>query len=84
MLLFNDLMLFGYHFRIKRCSARLYLRLFVRGLMSYLRYLCLFAHSGVFSFCLSSSYVCSIDSFSGLPINDAFSHSENASFIENV
>jgi hypothetical protein len=64
MLLFNDLMLFGYHFRIKRCSVRHYLRLFVRGLMSYLRYLCLFAHSGVqhilrcaFLFCLFSSCV---------------------------
>ena len=64
MLLFNDLMLFGYHFRIKRCSVRLYLRLFVGGLMSYLRYLCLFAHSGVqhilrcvFLFCLFSSCV---------------------------
>ena len=34
-------------FRIKRCSVRLYLQLFVGGLMSYLRYLCLFAHSGV-------------------------------------
>jgi hypothetical protein len=29
------------------CSVRLYLQLFVKGLMSYLRYLCLFAHSGV-------------------------------------
>ena len=32
---------------IKRCSVRFYLQLFVRGLMSYLRYLCFFAHSGV-------------------------------------
>ena len=31
----------------KRCSVRLYLQLFVGGLMSYLRYLCLFQHSGV-------------------------------------
>jgi len=30
----------------KLCWVRLYL-LFVGGLMSYLRYLCLFAHSGV-------------------------------------
>jgi len=30
-----------------RCSVRLYLQLFVGGLMSYLRYLCLFAYSGV-------------------------------------
>jgi hypothetical protein len=28
-----------------RCSVRLYLQLFVRGLMSYLRYLCLFGSS---------------------------------------
>ena len=31
----------------KRCSVRLYLPLFVGWLMSYLRYLCLFANSGV-------------------------------------
>ena len=31
----------------KQCSVRLYLQLFVVGLMSYLRYLCLFAHSDV-------------------------------------
>ena len=37
-----------YDFCIKtRCSVRLYLHLFVGGIMSYLRYLCLFAHSGV-------------------------------------
>jgi hypothetical protein len=30
-----------------RCSVRLYLQLFVGGLMSYLRFLCFFAHSGV-------------------------------------
>ena len=31
----------------KRSSVRLYLQLFVGGLMSYLRYLCLFTHNGV-------------------------------------
>jgi hypothetical protein len=31
----------------KRCSIRLNLELFVEGLMSYLRYLCLFPYSGV-------------------------------------
>ena len=31
----------------KRCSVRPYLQLFVGGFMSYLRYLCLLAHSGV-------------------------------------
>ena len=31
----------------KRCSVRLCLQLFVGGFMSYLRYLCLFVHSGV-------------------------------------
>jgi hypothetical protein len=31
----------------KRCSIRIYLQLFVRGLMSYASYLCLFAHNGV-------------------------------------
>jgi len=34
-------------FRIKRCSVRLCLQLFVGGLMSYLRCFCLCAHSGV-------------------------------------
>ena len=37
----------NYHPRINRCSIRLYLQLFVGGLMFYLRYLCLFAYSGV-------------------------------------
>ena len=36
-----------YHFHIQRCSVRLYLQLFVLGRMSYVRYLCLFMHSGV-------------------------------------
>jgi hypothetical protein len=31
----------------KPCSVRLYLQLFVGGLMLYLRYLCLFVYSGV-------------------------------------
>jgi len=31
----------------KRCSVRLYLQLFVGGIVFYLRYLCLFACSGV-------------------------------------
>ena len=31
----------------KRCSLRLYLKMIVGGLMTYLRYLCLFAYSGV-------------------------------------
>ena len=34
-------------FRIKWFSVRLYLQLSVRGVMSYLRYLCLFAYSDV-------------------------------------
>jgi hypothetical protein len=32
---------------LKRCSVHLYLQLFVGVFMSYLRYPCLFAHSGV-------------------------------------
>jgi hypothetical protein len=32
---------------LKRCSVRLYLQLIIGGPMSYLRYLCLLAHSGV-------------------------------------
>ena len=41
----------------KRCSLCLYIQSFVGGPMSYLRYLCLLAHSGVFLFCLYSSCV---------------------------
>ena len=36
-----------YNIRIKRCSVRLYIQLFVGELMSYLRYLYLLVHSGV-------------------------------------
>jgi hypothetical protein len=32
---------------LKRCLVRLYLQLFVGGLMTYLRYLCELAHIGV-------------------------------------
>jgi hypothetical protein len=32
---------------LKWCSVRLYLQLFVGGLISYLRYLCLFSHSDI-------------------------------------
>ena len=41
----------------KWCSVRLFLRLFVGGRMSYLRYLCLFAYCGVQHIwrCFSSS-----------------------------
>jgi hypothetical protein len=58
-----------------RCSVPLYPKLFVGGPMSYLRYLCLFAHSGVqlnpyCVFCLSSSCVSYTASFSGLSIVD--------------
>ena len=31
----------------KQCSVRIYLQLFVGGIMSYLHYLCLLAYSGV-------------------------------------
>jgi hypothetical protein len=61
----------------KRCSVRLYLRLFVGGRMSSLRYFCLFAYSGVqhiycivFLFCFSLSYVPYVPSFSGQFIFD--------------
>jgi len=36
-----------YDSHIKRCSVRLYLQLCVGGVMSYLRYLCLFTYSVV-------------------------------------
>jgi hypothetical protein len=49
----------------KRCSVLLYLQLFVGGLMSYLRHLCLVAYIGVqHIFCFSSSYVPYVSSFS--------------------
>jgi len=60
----------------KWCSVRLYLQLFVGGLMSYLRYLRLFVHGGVQHMlcrafvCFSSSYVSYVASFSGLSIFD--------------
>ena len=56
----------------ERCSVRVYLQLFVGGLMSYLRYLCLFAFSGVqyivlcFCFVFLHSCVPYVASFSGL------------------
>ena len=42
----------------KRCLVRLYLQLFVGGLMSYIRYLCLFMHSGVQMHCVVLRLVC--------------------------
>ena len=52
---------------IKRYLLRLYLQLFVEGLKSYLRYLCLFVYSGVvYLFFLSSSCVPYVVGFSGL------------------
>ena len=61
----------------KRCSVRLYLQLFVGGLMSYLRYLCFFCIEWCpthivlcFLFCFSSSCVPYVGSFSGLSIRD--------------
>jgi hypothetical protein len=66
-----------YDFRIKLFPVRLYIQLFVGELISYLRYLCLFVHSGVqyiyriFVFiCFSSSCVPYVPSFSGLSIID--------------
>ena len=43
----REIMIFVTISAYKQCSIRLYLQLFVAGLMSYLRYLCLFAYSGV-------------------------------------
>jgi hypothetical protein len=48
-------------FRIKLCSVRLYLQLFVGGIMSYLRYLCLLAYSDVkhiLFFCVLCTLCC--------------------------
>ena len=61
-----------YDFRIKLMFGRLFLQLFVGGLMSYLRYLCLFAYVVVSNtYCvvfLSSSSVSYVASFFGLSI----------------
>ena len=65
------------HVLFTLCSVRLYLQLFVGGLMSYLRYLCLLVHSCAqhtlccgFLFCFSSSCVLYVASFSGLSMFD--------------
>jgi hypothetical protein len=42
----------------KRCLVRFYLQLFVGGLMSYIRYLCLFVYSGVQMCCVVLRLVC--------------------------
>ena len=46
-LLLDVMFSFCTFFAKQGCSVRLYIQLFVGGLLSYLRYLCLFAHSGV-------------------------------------
>ena len=56
----------GYDFRIKLCAFCLYLQLFVRGLTSYLRYVCLFVYGGV-SFVLFVVILCL--AFPMLPIS---------------
>jgi hypothetical protein len=50
------------------CSVRVYLQLFVGGLMSYLRYLCLFAHSGVQSI-MSCVFLCLCPVYPMLPVS---------------
>ena len=62
-----------YDFRAKTMfsSVRLYLQLFVAGLISYLRYLCLFAYSGINNILCCVYFVClrlvyPISSLSGL------------------
>jgi hypothetical protein len=63
---------FELRFPHKKCSVRLYLQLFVGGLMSYSRYLCLFVVSNtycvLFLFYFSSTCVPYVVSFSGLSI----------------
>ena len=56
-----------YNFCINTMFGSSLTQLYVGGLMSYLRYLCLLAHSGaVFLLCFSSSCVPYVASFSGL------------------
>jgi hypothetical protein len=57
---------------LKGCAVHLYLRLFVGGIMPFLRYLCLLVYGGVqhvlccvfLWFCLSSSSILHVSSFS--------------------
>ena len=73
----------------KRYSVRLFLKLFVGGLMSYLPYLCLYWYSGVRHIlcCVfvlfSSSCVTCVASFSGLSILIAPSVFPNVNY-ENI
>jgi hypothetical protein len=53
---------------LKRCSVRLYLQLLVGWLMSYLRYLCLLAHSGV-QHILCCVFICLRLVFAMLPVS---------------
>jgi hypothetical protein len=74
-----------YDFRIKRCSIRLYFQLVVGGLMSYLRYLCLFAHSIVqhilccIVFSVYGPNVASCSGFSILDFSNVISIFQNVS-----
>ena len=74
----------------KRCSVRLYLKLFAGGLVFYLCYLCLFVHSGVqpiscrFLFCCSSSCVPCVACFSGFFIFDCSFGILSRLFIINI
>ena len=56
------------------CSVRLYVKLFVGGLMFYLRYLCLFAHCGVFDFFFFVLLPVSLDCHSVLIVPSVFSN----------
>jgi hypothetical protein len=42
----------------KLCSVRLYLQLFSGGLVSYLRYICFLAYSGVNTYCVVFLFFC--------------------------
>ena len=52
----------------ERCLVCLYLQLFVGGVMYYLRYMCLFAHSGV-QHILCCVFVLFVDVFVLLPVS---------------
>ena len=59
-----------YDFRIKRSSVRLFLQLFIGGLMSYLHGLYLFGHSGVqHILCCVFCFVCLCLMYPILPVS---------------
>ena len=72
--------------KLKRCSVRLYLHWFIGGIMYYLRYLCLLAHSGVLH--ILWCFVCLRLVYPVLPVSLNFPflivHSVSLTFIQSI